>query len=567
MSYDLVVRNGTVIDGSGNPRIRADIGVSGGKIAAIGRIRERGADEVDAEGHFVTPGFIDGHTHLDAQVCWDPLGTCSSWHGVTSVVMANCGFTIAPTRSSERQLALRSLERAEDISAEVLAAGVDWTWETYAEYLSVVDGPPKGINFAGFVGHSALRPYVMGEAAFERAATDDELAAMCREVRSAMRAGAIGFSTSRSSNHATTTDSPVASRLADWREVQALTGVMTELGGGIFQLAQESYADPAQNQEYRDRLTQLGVNSGRPILFVAGAPAYDDEKVRETLRWIEQSNAIGGRLVGCVHTREFISVMGFRVGLPFDSLPLWKELRARSLDDQRAVLADPITRAPYVEEAMGGGYRGAIGAEIRPPKWELLRVLHDPNGPWATVAELAAQRGTTPVDVMIDESLAANFDRYFAQPFANLNLDAVLTFLRHPNTVIGIADTGAHVSQLLDSSIPTQLFSYWVREREAFTWEQAVRMLTFDPALTWGLRDRGLLREGMAADLTIFDPATVSQRLPETAYDQPGGMRRLIQKADGYLATVVNGSVLLRDGVHTGALPGQVLRGPCATRL
>jgi N-acyl-D-amino-acid deacylase len=565
MSYDLVIRNGTVIDGSGRPRLRADVGVAGGTITTIGRITERGTDEIDAEGHFVTPGFIDGHTHLDAQVCWDPLGTCSSWHGVTSVVMGNCGFTVAPTRASEKHLALRSLERAEDISAEVLEAGVDWKWETYADYLDVVDQLPKGINFAGFVGHSALRPYVMGEAAFERAATDDELAAMRREVESAMRAGAIGFSTSRSSNHATTTDSPVASRLAEWREVQALVGVMRDLGGGLFQLAQESHADPVENAAYRERLTQLGIDSGRPILFVAGAPAYDDGKVRETLDWIESSNARGGRLVGCVHTREFISVMGFRVGLPFDSLPRWKELRSRSLDEQRAVLRDPVSRAPFVEEAMGGGYRGAIGAEIRPPKWDLLRVLHHADGPWSTVAELAAQRNTTPADVMIDESLDANFDRYFAQPFANLNLDAVLTFLRHPNTVIGIADTGAHVSQLLDSSIPTHLLSYWTREKEAFTWEQAVRMLTFDPASTWGFRDRGLLREAMAADITVFDPATVAQRLPETAFDQPGGIRRLTQKADGYLATVVNGSVLLRNGAHTGALPGQLLRGPCAT--
>ncbi len=564
--YDLVIRNGTVIDGSGAPRVRADVGVTDGVIATIGRIRDRAAEEIDAEGHFVAPGFIDGHTHLDAQVCWDPLGTCSSWHGVTSVVMGNCGFTIAPIRSDARHLALRSLERAEDISAEVLAAGVDWQWETYAEYLEVVDRLPKGINYAGFVGHSALRPFVMGEAAFERAATDDELAAMHREVTSAMRAGAIGFSTSRSPNHATTTDHPVASRVAEWREVEALAAVLRELGGGLFQLAQEQYADPAANREYRERLTKLGVDTGRPILFVAGAPAHDPAKVRETLDWIESSNAIGSRLVGCVHTREFISVMGFRVGLPFDSLPLWGELRARPIDEQRSMLADPVSRAPYVAEAMAGNYRSAIGAEIRPPKWDLLRVLHDPSGPWATVAELAAQRNTTPVDVMIDESLDANFDRYFAQPFANLNLDAVLTFLRHPNTVIGIADTGAHVSQLLDSSIPTHLLSYWVREREEFTWEQAVRMLTFDPASTWGLRNRGLLREGFAADLVVFDPATVSQRLPQVANDQPGGMRRLIQKADGYRATVVNGSVLLRDGEHTGALPGALLRGPCTTR-
>lgn len=563
MSFDLVIRNGTVIDGSGRPAMRADVGIVGDRIATIGRITEQGADEVDAEGHFVTPGFIDGHTHLDAQVCWDPLGTCSSWHGVTSVVMGNCGFTIAPSRSSEKHLALRSLERAEDIASEVLAAGVDWQWETYADYLGVVDQLPKGINFAGFVGHSALRPFVMGEAAFERAATDDELVAMRNEVRSAMQAGAIGFSTSRSPNHATTTDQPVASRLADWTEVQAITDVLRELGGGLFQLAQEQHGDADDLRAYRERLTQLAMDSGRPVLFVAGAPGKDPAKVTEVLDWIEQSNTRGGRLVGCVHTREFISVMGFRVGLPFDSLPMWRELRARPLAEQRAVLADPVTRAPYVEVAMRGTYADGIGAEMRPPNWDLLRVLHDANGPWSTVGELAANRNTTPVDVMIDESLAADFDRYFAQPFANFDLDAVLTFLRHPNTVIGIADTGAHVSQLLDSSITTHLLSYWTREREMFTWEQAVRMLTFDPASTWGLRDRGLLREGAYADVTVFDPKTVNQRLPETAYDQPGGVRRLIQRADGYLATVVNGSVLLRNGEHTGALTGQLLRGPC----
>ena len=564
MGYDLVIRNGTVIDGSGRPPVRADVGVVGGRIAAIGRITDTGTEEVDAEGHVVTPGFIDGHTHLDVQMCWDPLGTCSSWHGVTSVVMGNCGFTVAPMRASERHLALRSLERAEDIAGEVIAAGVDWQWETYADYLGVLDRSPLGINVAGFVGHSAVRPYVMGEAAFERAATDDEIAAMQRVVADSLRAGAIGFSTSRSPNHRTTTDQPVASGVADWREVQALAGVMRDLGGGIFQLAQEQYDDTERNDEYRERLTQLGVETGRPVLFVAGAPAHDDAKVRETLEWIEQSNARGSRLTGCVHTREFISVMGFKVGLPFDPLPLWSQLRARPLAEQRAVLADPVSRAPFVAEAMSGGYRKGIGAEIRPPKWELLRVLHAPTGPWQTVGELAAQRGTTPVDVMIDESLARDFDLYFAQPFANLNLDAVRTFLAHPYTVIGIADTGAHVSQLLDSSITTHLLSYWVRTREAFTLEQAVRMLTFDPATTWGLRDRGLLREGMVADITVFDPATVAERLPDTAYDQPGGVRRLVQKADGYLATIVNGQVLLRDGEHTGALPGQVLRGACA---
>ena len=565
MQFDLVIRGGELADGDGGPLRPADVAVVDGRIVAVGQVAGRGREEIDARGKLVTPGFVDIHTHYDGQATWDSRLQPSSWHGVTTAVMGNCGVGFAPVRAQHRDRLIELMEGVEDIPGAALHEGLSWQWDSFGDYLDALDQRPRDIDVAAQLPHGALRVYVMGErGARLEAATEDDLRQMRQLSAEAVRAGAIGFSTSRSPNHATTTDRPVASRVADWREVQALAGVMRDLGGGIFQLAQEQYADPDLNQEYRDRLTQLGVDTGRPILFVAGAPAHDPAKVRETLDWIETSNDIGGRLVGCVHTREFISVMGFRVGLPFDSLPKWKQLRARSLEEQRAVLADPSSRAPFVEEAMGGGYRGAIGAEIRPPKWDLLRVLHDPNGPWKTVAELAAQRGTTPVDVMIDESLAADFDRYFAQPFANLNLDAVLTFLRHPHTVIGIADTGAHVSQLLDSSIPTHLLSYWVREREAFTWEEAVRMLTFDPASTWGFHDRGLLREGYAADIAVFDPVTVSQRLPETAYDQPGGMRRLIQKADGYLATVVNGSVLLRAGEHTGALPGRVLRGRVA---
>jgi N-acyl-D-aspartate/D-glutamate deacylase len=260
MSYDLVVRNGTVIDGSGLARYRADVGVRHGRIVAVGRLKEKGRREIDAEGHVVAPGFIDAHTHMDAQIAWDPLGTSSCWHGVTSVVMGNCGFTLAPARAHQRHLVVRNLERAEDISADAMAAGITWSWETYPEYLDALDRLPKGINYAGYVGHSALRTWAMGERAFEEEATSDDIDVMTRELRDALRAGAIGFTTSRTFNHQTSDDRPVASRLANWDEVVTLVRVMGDLGAGIFELAGE---DVGRNDErrthYLDRVRALAV--------------------------------------------------------------------------------------------------------------------------------------------------------------------------------------------------------------------------------------------------------------------------------------------------------------------
>jgi len=558
VAYDLVIRDGTVIDGSGRPRYRADVGVIADRIATIGRIRERGVAEIDAEELFVAPGFVDGHTHLDAQVCWDPLGTCASWHGVTSAVMGNCGFTVAPCPASQKDLALRSLERAEDISRAAMLAGVDWAWETFPDYLDTVDRLPKGINYAGYVGHSALRTYVMGPRAFEEPSRDEDIAAMCRHVEAALRAGAIGLSTSRSPNHATSDDRPVASRLATWDEVRLLVGVMADLGAGVFELANEVHADPTATLEYHDRLRLLAIESGRPLTFVCGAPFPGGH--RPFLRLLERASAEGARMVGQVHSREFTSIMGFRVNLPFDKLPGWAELRAKDLATQAAGLRDPGIRRRLIDEATGGRFGPAIGAEVRPPQYDQIRILHAAAGPYRTVADLAAERNTSPVDIMIDLSLEADFDQYFAQPFANHDLDDVIEMIRHPNTVVAVSDTGAHVSQIIDSSIPTFLLGYWVRDRQELSWEEAVRMLSFDPASLWGLRDRGLLREGAAADIVVFDPAQVGPDLPEADHDLPAGAVRLKQRARGIEATVVNGEVLFRAGVHTGALPGRLLR-------
>ena len=560
MTLDLVIRGGTVVDGTGMPRYRADVGIANGTIVSIGRITERGAEEIDAEGKVVAPGFIDGHTHFDAQVCWDPLGTSSSYHGVTSVIMGNCGFTIAPCREAEMDLALRSLERAEDMSRAAMLAGIQWRWETFAEYFDELDRLPKGINYAGYIGHSALRTYVMGERAYDGPATDDDVVAMTRELEAALAAGAIGFSTSRSQSHATADDRPVASRMADWHEVCALVTRMGELGGGVFELALEQYPDSGSRRPFLDRLENLAVDSGCPLTFITASTTAMPDLHRDLLALFDRTAARGGRMFGQAHAREFLSITGFEVKLPFDGLAGWKELRRLSIDEQRRALEDPDRRRRLADEALHGPYGNAIGAEARAPQFDTMRIVDRPQGPYRTVGELAAERGVSGVDVMIDLALDTGMSQLFAQPFANQNMDSVLEILRNPHTVVAVSDSGAHVSQIVDSSVPTFLLSHWVRSEQAFTLEEGVRMLTLEPAQRWGLHDRGVVQQGRVADLVVFDPNTIAPNIPHAATDLPAGAKRLIQHATGVHATVVGGQTLLIDGEHTGALPGQVLR-------
>lgn len=556
MPYDLVIRGGTVLDGTGAPGRRADVAVVGDRVVAVGDLDGPGAREVDAEGRFVAPGFVDGHTHLDAQVFWDPYATSPCWHGVTSAVMGNCGFTLAPCAEADMDLALRSLERAEDMSRACLLAGIDWAWETFPEYLDVVERLPKGVNVAVYVGHSTLRTYVMGERAFAEAAGPDDLDAMRRHLAEGVRAGAAGFSTSRSHNHETSDDRPVASRLATWDEVRALAGVLGELGAGTFEIANEHPESPEATVAYWRRLGALAAGIRRPVTFMYSAD--------RDLALLDELAAAGGDVFGSTHVREFLSVLGFRVRLPFDRLPTWAEVRRRPPGEQLAALADPATRARLVAEAEHGPYRDAIGAEARPPDYGRMRVYDDPVVTGPSIAELARARGTGPVDVIVDLALGSGLDQLFVQPIANFDLARVRAALAHPRTVVAASDSGAHVSQLIDSSIPTFLLAHWVRGEQAITWEDAVRMLAAEPARRWGLVDRGVLREGAVADLVVFDPATVGPAMPEVAHDFPAGTTRLVQRAVGVTATVVAGQVVLVDGEHTGVTPGRLLRGPLA---
>jgi N-acyl-D-aspartate/D-glutamate deacylase len=568
MPYDLVIKNGMVIDGSGLPRYPADVGVRGGRIVTIGRIREGAREVVDAEGQVVAPGFVDGHTHMDAQVFWDPLGTSSCWHGITSVVMGNCGFTLAPCAAADKHLVVRNLQRAEDIPPQAMEAGIEWRWTTFPEFLDCLEALPKGINYAGYIGHSALRTYVMGERAFEERAGEDDLRAMERELRDAIRSGAIGFTTSRSPSHETPDGRPVASRVATWAEVRRLVGAMGELGAGIFEIAPEDVErrtdDPRGLRDYQVRLRDLAVETGRPVTFGLFSRKEAPGVWRSFLELLGETAAAGGRMFAQAHSRHLSAVLSFRTQMPFDRVPVWKELRALPLAEQRRRLRDAAQRRRLVEATSQRPDRKLLGTEARPMEYDRYLVFDTVAGPHRSVADVARERGCHPAEAMIDLALEKDLDRFFLQVITNESQDDALELMRHPRTVVTFSDSGAHVSQLMDASLQTHLLSHWVRDQQAFTLEEAVRMLTCVPATLWGFADRGLVREGLAADLVVFDPETIGPEMPELVDDLPAGARRLVQRARGVAATVVNGEVLLRDGKHTGALPGRLLRGPLA---
>jgi N-acyl-D-aspartate/D-glutamate deacylase len=551
------------------PRYRADVAVQRGKIAAIGRIRESAKDVVDAEGHVVAPGFIDGHTHMDAQIFWDPIGTSSCYHGITTAVMGNCGFTLAPCAAKDKHFVVRNLQRAEDIPPAAMEAGIAWSWTTYPEYLEALEKLPKGINYASYVGHSAIRTFVMGERAFESKASEDDLQAMEREVRGAIRAGAAGFTSSRSPSHETPEARPVASRAADWDEVRRLVGVMGELNAGLFEIAGEGVdrnaGDPGV-REWHTRLRDLAIESGRPITFGVFGRRTSPGTWKEYLALLDETAAMGGRMFAQAHSRSLSALLSFKTQMPFDRLPVWNEIRALPFEEQKRRLADPALRPALIEASGQRDGRKAVGTEARPADYDWLFVFDSVEGPHRSVAEVARERGQHPAETMIELALEKDLDLFFLQPVANEDQDAALEIMRHPRTVTTFSDSGAHVSQLMDSSLQTHLLAHWVREKQAFTLEKAVSMLTMVPANLWGFHDRGLIREGMAADLTVFDPDTLIAEMPEVVDDLPGGARRLVQRARGMKATVVNGEVLLRDGKHTGALPGKLLRGPLGQR-
>ena len=568
MTLDLIVKNGTIVDGSGMGRYRADVGMKGGRIVEIGRIRAPAQRTINADGLIVAPGFIDGHTHMDAQVNWDRSGTCSCWHGVTTVIMGNCGFALAPCPPDQREWFARCLTAVEDIPLESMLSGIDWNWETFPEYLNTVNNLPKALNYGAYIGHSALRMYTMGERALSEAATEDDVARMVASVKEAIEAGAMGFSSSRAGTHVTPDDTPVASRIAEWCEINALVGAMADLNAGIFQIGPD-VSSGASQREFLQQLKRVALKSGRPTMFGTISTRQGDRpnSYRYQLDYLDECVAAGARMFGQTTTKSINAIFSLKSYLMFDGLPAWKEIRALPLAEQKRRLADPEVRRALVadenrmkprDNVFQGG--GAATTDPRKPDYGNLFAMKDVAWEDPTIASLAASTGKHPVEVMIDLMLA-NENQVFVQPLVNEAPADILDMMRHPWTLTTFSDSGAHVCQEMGSSLQTHMLSYWVRAKQAFTLEQAVRKLTFDNATAWELNDRGLVRAGFAADLVLFDEATIRPSMPTVESDLPGGARRLVQKAEGIAATVVNGAVAFENGVATGASSGVLLKG------
>jgi N-acyl-D-aspartate/D-glutamate deacylase len=557
MANDIVIRGGTVVDGTGRPGYAADVAVRGGVISEIGPDLS-GERELDASGAVVSPGFIDIHSHYDAQVFWDPALTPSSFHGVTSVVAGNCGFSIAPCRPEHRDLLARTLQHVEDMDLDTLAAGIPWDFETFPQYLDSVERHGSALNFGCYVGHTAVRLFVMGEDGYVRAqATPEEIAAMQDVVRDALAAGAIGVATSSSTTHNGDAGRPVPSRLADQAELEALLAPMRELGKGVAALL------PAENIKHAD-VYGIQQRLGRPVTWTALLTVKNFPWHEKIIEDNDAARAAGGEVWPQISVRPLVFQMNLREPFTFNMAPTFAELMAGSTDDRLRAYRDPTWRARANDDLMHG-------TTFR-PNWDSLEIAETSTHPELVdrkVVDVAAERGVSPLDVMLDLSLEENLETRFRSVLANNDPEAIAWLLGRDGVLMGLADSGAHVSQLCDACMPTDLLGNWVREKEVISLERAVNKLTGEPAAVYGLDmadgGRGLLREGMAADITVFDPDTVAPGPLRRVRDFPAdGERLTADQPAGMLHTLVNGVPIRVDGQTAtdgvAASPGTVLR-------
>ena len=566
MKADLVIRGGTIVDGSGGPAYTADIAVVGDRIASIGKHTGPAADEIDARGKIVTPGFVDVHTHLDAQLTWDPLGSPSNQHGVTSAVVGNCGVGFAPCKPADRDYLMFLMEGVEDIPRAAMKEGIEWGWESFPEYLACLAKMPLGLNVGAHISHAPLRIFAMGEkGATDAPASDDELAIMRDGVIGAMRAGALGFATGRTTMHRTPTWDPVPGTFADRRELDTIARALADYGSGVFELVTLGAAgeDAAGFDKDYEWMLPVALESARPMSFgLIQNLAYPDVW-KGILDKVERAAEKGARIVPQVAVRSVGILMGLGTSIsPLTMFPAGFELIAKSFDEQLAALRDPSFRAQAVESMRGstGDILGGMATlkHVFPLNGRGVRAYE--TDPERSIVALSERTGKPVAEIIIDHLLETQGKGFFLVPLFNPDLDAAGAMLAHPLTGIGLGDSGAHTSQTCDASYSTFLLAYWVRERKLFGIERAIRKLAFDPALMWGLHDRGLLRHGAYADVNVIDLDRLDITLPELRHEFPAGAPHLTQGSVGYDATIVNGKVLMRGGQHTGALPGTVLR-------
>lgn len=566
---DLVIRGGTIVDGNGAEPFAADLAITGGRITAIGHVGGRGREEIDAAGLIVTPGFIDIHTHYDGQVTWSETLTPSSSHGVTTVVIGNCGVGFAPCRPDDRDALINVMEGVEDIPEAVMAQGLPWTWESFPEFLDSLEARHWDIDVAAYVPHSPVRVYAMGQRGLDREpATAEDIARMSGIVTEAMDAGAIGFATSRTMVHRRGDGEQIPSFHAASDELTAIATAIGRLGRGILQMIPN--LDTADYDLDVDLLQRMAKESGRPVTYSLAQWGSDRTGWKRTIDRMRDYNAVHST---SLRAQVFPRPMGVVCGLdtsfnPFSACPSYTPLEKLTLADRVAALHDPAVRARLLEEEQLSAPLAGMSA--------LMRNFHNiypldaaPNyepGPDRSVAALAAQRAVAPLEMAYELLLEDEGRALLFAPFSNYcdgNLDAALEMMRDPESVIGLGDGGAHYGLICDSSYPTTLMAFWTRdrngERVGLPW--AVKALSADNADLLGFADRGRLAVGLKADINVIDHAAIRLKRPRATYDLPGGGRRLIQDAAGYRATIVGGVVIQRDGAPTGARPGRLVRG------
>ena len=570
---DLVITGGTLVDGTGAAPRAADVAVEGGRITEVadaGSLRgTNAARTIDADGLLVTPGFVDVHTHFDGQITWDPLLTPSCWHGVTTVVMGNCGVGFAPARPDKHEWLIGLMEGVEDIPGAALSEGIQWGWETYPEYLDAVDQLPKAMDIGSQIPHGAVRAYVMGDrGAMNEPATAEDIAAMADIVREAILAGALGVSTSRTIAHMAIDGEPVPGTFAAEDELFGIGRALADAGAGLFELAPagalgEDLAAPDREMDWMRRLSAA---IGRPVTFALTQNDHDPESWRSMLKLAGDARAEGAQVRPQVAGRPVTLLLGMQTFHPFAYCPSWAEIGLLSVGDRVGKLrADADLRARLIAEAAHAD--PAMAQFLDPSR---AYPLGDPPNyephPSESVAARAAQAGRNVHELYLELLMEDDGRALIMRPLLNYtdsNLDAVREMLLHPTSAWGLGDGGAHCGTTCDASTPTFMLTHWARDRDhdQLPLEWVVRKMTSETASLYGLGDRGVVAPGMRADFNVIDHAGLALHAPEMAHDLPADARRFIQKADGYVATILAGQVTLEHGEDTGARPGQLIRG------
>ena len=558
MAYDLLLKNGTVVDGRGAPRFRADVAVAGDRIAEIGKISDGAKRVIDASDLIVSPGFVDPHTHYDAQICWDPLLSCTSWHGITSVVMGNCGVGVAPCKPEAREIAAWDLTNVEAIPFASLSKGITWEWETFPEFLDAAQKRGSAVNLGFLAPLTPFRHYVMGTESMERAATREETEKIAALLGGAMAAGAFGFSTTTLRQHIGFHGSPLACRLASRDELKSYANVLKQAGKGSIEVALTKKIATVDEDEY-SLLDMLLTESGRPVtwLAMASTPRHP-ERALETLGRLEPLINRGG--IPQVLCKPFSAQLDLRNPFSFADNASWGRVFNQPVEAQKQIYVDPEFRRQFRESLkrphlfMGHWHRVEVLEATNP-------ALKQYEG--KSVQEVAEMRGADGLDTFLD--LAVEDDLNIQYIMQQYHEEGIQQLISDPRTMIGLSDGGAHVDMLCDAGYTTYLLGNWVRKREAVTLEFAVKRITSEPANFFGIRERGQLKKGWKADITVFDYNSVnSARRAKMAYDLPGGGRRLVMPAEGIEYTIVNGRMSYEHGKQSGALAGEVMRSTAA---